>query len=126
MLCAYIQHEFDYDRFHENGDRIYRIIQGTRVEDGTTVHETGVVSALGFALPGAYPEVEKAARMWRRGGIWMRQGPEGFNQTFCVIDPGFLEMFDFPLVTGGDPIAAESTRVHTDHGKDGQTSLRGW
>ena len=26
LALLYIQHEFTYDRFHENGDRIYRIL----------------------------------------------------------------------------------------------------
>ena len=108
LALLYIQHEFTYDRFHENGDRIYRILQAIRSEDGTVGHETGVAPAVAINLPEVYPEVEKAARMWRRSGIWMRQGPEGFNQTFCVIDPEFLEMFDFPLVAGEDPKSALS------------------
>ena len=102
LALLYIRHEFDYDRFHPNGKQIYRILQGHRGEDGEFSYDTGASPALRSRLRDGYPFVVRATRIWRRWGLWMRQGQEGFNQVFWLVDPDFLDMFDFPLVNGGD------------------------
>jgi putative ABC transport system permease protein len=61
LITLYIFHETGYDKYHKNGDRIYRL--GTVFIDQGIEERGGNTSApLGRMLQQEYPEVEASAR----------------------------------------------------------------
>ena len=105
ILCALliilvVRYEFQYERHHENADRIYRInIEHVRLEGSYTSTYTPV--PLAPVLRDELPHVVGFARMAvvRQVAVAheeLRHNEEGVR----FADPGILEMFSFPLVKG--------------------------
>ena len=62
LILLFIQDELSYDRFHENADRIYRVVHGNNARSST---------AIGPALAETFPEVEAYTRIRGITSIWM-------------------------------------------------------
>ena len=56
LLFQWVLHEFSYDRFIEDGDRIYRLVS---VDKATGTRYSGAVCQLRYDLPDAVPQVEE-------------------------------------------------------------------
>jgi putative ABC transport system permease protein len=99
LIGLYVYDEWSFDRFHQDGDRIFRVVQESPA--GGWV-DTGP----GFALhlPGDYAEIEAVARVHRAGEVVVRgetASAERFTeQDVLHVDPAFLDLFTFPLVRG--------------------------
>ncbi len=98
MACAvliglYIQDERQYDRYHANADRIYRIVNGTNAK---------TTSALGPALQRLIPEVQSFVRLSPPSGGWVirYEDQSFFEDRVFWADPELFGIFDFPLVQG--------------------------
>ncbi len=97
LIALFIQDEFAYERFHANGDRIYRLIRQTRMKGSNPNFNSRVMGPLAPTIKDALPEVEAAVRIWR-SSKWVTYGDKGFTSGFCVAEEGVLEVFSFPLV----------------------------
>jgi putative ABC transport system permease protein len=101
LIGLYARSELGYDRFHENKDRIYRVEQVLAHESGTET-TAGCPTPLSGVLQAELPEVEAVTRVIFYG-TWTYTTPDGrkFSEkrTFAV-DPEFLGMFSFGLVSG--------------------------
>ncbi len=65
LIVIYIQHERHYDRFHPNGDRLYRVnYQATF--SGSAFELTRTPAPVGPLLAEQFPQVEVATRMFPR------------------------------------------------------------
>jgi putative ABC transport system permease protein len=96
LILHYVQDERAFDRFHEKGDRMYRV-----VTDGEF---PAVGWPVGRILVDEYPEVEQVTyiRTWPTFPL-VQEGDRYYEQFFYA-DEHFLDLFDFPLVDG-DPDA---------------------
>lgn len=98
LTFLYVRHEWTYDAFHENADRIYRAY---------IVDRTGAVKwtpiPLGPALEEAFPDVRTA----RVGGgvLSAKYQDREIHAVFRAADPAILDVFTFPLLRG-DPMTA--------------------
>jgi putative ABC transport system permease protein len=106
IIALYIHHELSFDRFHRDGDRIYRvcshIIQGAEVSRGAWS-----CPPLAEALKEEFPEVEAAARYspWSSTDL-VRAGEKQFlEEGVRFADASFFDIFDFPFLAG-DPKTA--------------------
>ena len=99
-IVAFFNHMFNYefDRTHENFDEIYRVtsfrdMQGREQEYGV------VPSTLGLEIKKDIPGIERAARLMRTGSP-VKIGDNLFPAQVSYIDPEFLDIFTFPIITG--------------------------
>jgi len=101
LILLWVQDELSYDRFHANGDDLYRIVAEWRKTEPAT-HYWPVCAPLAPALKEEYPEIIKAARFTRlRRGQLVKFGSKNFTEAqICLTDPDFFEMFTFPFVQG--------------------------
>ena len=97
-ILLYVQNELSYDRYHENADRIYRIVEGSDVK---------TPPLLGPSLKEEFPEVEQFLRMQGTAGVWlMAHGDKVFYETEVAWTDGTLfELFSFPLLRGNPATA---------------------
>lgn len=102
LLTLFIQHEIRYDRFHDNADRIYRVIKSKTVDTGKEMFHTGTSGQLGPMLKEQIPEIEDIVRIWKSDSKLVRSGEKMFYQAFCAADESILTVFNFPLLVG-DP-----------------------
>ena len=108
-ILLYVQNESSYDRYHENADRIYRIVEGSDVK---------TQPLLGPALKVEFPEVERFLRIQGTAGIWlMAYEDKVFYETDVAWADGTLfDLFSFPLLRGNpdtalnDPFSVVITR----------------
>ena len=104
LILMYVGHEFQYDRFHAHGDRIYRIFYedtlNSRHESQFSHTVSGAISPL---IDKEFPEVECSCRVWEIFSSEMLMVFEDKSYTENKIfftDATFLRMFDFELVEG--------------------------
>lgn len=99
LILLFIQHERSFDRFHENGDRIFRLL----LSDGTDGSgEMQAISASGHAvaLTDAFPEIEATVRTFSTSP-YLNVGERAFAASgFLFADDPFYEVFSFPLLRG--------------------------
>ncbi len=63
LIVFYIVDEFSYDRFHENGDRIYRLFFDYTSPNGETFSHAIGPYRLADELENRYPEIEETVRL---------------------------------------------------------------
>jgi putative ABC transport system permease protein len=103
LILAYVRFETGYDRFHEKGDRIFRLISAEagpgEKPGGYSDNNPDPVAAL---LKTEFPEVRHAARVMRQFNDPAILSFEGraFAQSGLFADQDFLEIFSFPFVRG--------------------------
>ncbi len=97
LLLLYIQFELSYDKYHENSDRIYRVIR-----EGKAC----TPAPLGPKLMDDLPEIEYSARLIKRDNILISHQNEHFlEDKFYWADPELLNIFTISL-TRGNPKTA--------------------
>ena len=112
MMLQYVQYEWSYDKFHEDGERIYRVLTNRDISSGSALFAT-THPGVATALESDFPEVEVAVRMAPQsvflddGSTWSCINERGDQITFHEtgvynVDPGFFKLFSFPLFRG-DP-----------------------
>ncbi|MDE2890861.1 MAG: ABC transporter permease [Gemmatimonadota bacterium] len=95
LAFLYVRHEWTYDAFHENADRIYRVYVESRMGPRGETPDP-----LGPALEEAFSDV-RSVRIGR-GASSVMHGDRSLRGSFCFADPVILEVFTFPLMKG-DP-----------------------
>ena len=104
LILLWVKDELSYDRFHENGKDIYRIMSyGTRymIEgfDGTP-------APLAPAVKEEVPGIVNYARFSDVPKLVFQYGDKAFYETRGLIaDPSIFEIFTFPFIQG-DPKTA--------------------
>ncbi len=94
LAFLYVRHEWTYDAFHENADRIYRVY----LEDMPGQAITSAPSLLAPTMAEAVPEV-RYVRMANELGFIQHRG-EKIAENIKVVDPEIFEIFSFPLLKG--------------------------
>lgn len=121
LLSLYVYDELSFDQFHKDSDRLYRVIQHERIEDGTTRNILLSNARIGPESAQQIPEVEDFTRMYAQGRITVGNEPAARDyEVTRTGDPNFFMMFDFPFVEG-DPATALTQKdgilVSEDHAK---------
>ncbi len=103
MIYLYVNHEFSYDGFHKNGNRIFRVLTIDEAL-GVTSNMVGItLPPLGPAVQGAFPEVEEATRILGNGRSLLTYGEKNiYAQDVIFAEPSIFSLFNFELKTG-DP-----------------------
>ena len=103
LIIQFTSHQLAVGTFHENGDRIYRVLgpgwRGSAFGTSLPIH-------MGPALEDQLPQVEEAVRF---RGKWPTQlrlaGRESLSDWVLMAEDGVLQVFGFPLLRG-DPQTA--------------------
>ena len=89
---------YDFDRTHENFDRIYRVTSFRDMKGRE--QEYGIIPAtLGLELKKDIPGIEKSARLLRSESP-VKEGDDIFSSNISYVDPEFLDIFTFPIIVG--------------------------
>ena len=104
LIFLYVRFELSYDRFHEKGDRIYRVVADIKTP-------TEVLPAHGpaWAVPpnakDYFPEIESFVRLSNESFL-IRKGDVKFQEENTLhADSSFFRVFSFKLLRG-DPATA--------------------
>jgi len=100
MIFLFLLNEFSMDRFHENSDRIYRVIRGYERdgEPGRVAYLSGLYAdALQTDFPG---EIEKTVRVMRMDNLVSINEKSFHESKVFAVDSSFFQVFSFPLLKG--------------------------
>ncbi len=106
LIYLYVQHEFSYDRFHKNADRIYRVNQTFIWGEGDNHQFSSTGPGVAVALKEELPELEMITSIHTPGNfIISYTNPANEVIAFeeekvFAADSNFFKMFNFPLVRG--------------------------
>ena len=120
LFVLYILHDWSFDRFHQNSDRIYRITMQAKympIESmmgpnaGKDTRTTGFPSALAQVVISQIPEIEMTTRIVLASIKWPNWNIKVERENFrsmdeirvneiILVDESFYEMFSFPFISG--------------------------
>jgi putative ABC transport system permease protein len=106
IIALYIHHELNFDRFHKDSDRIYRVC--SHLFQGEEVYRGAWTSPpLAEALKAEFPEVEAAARYspWSTTSLVQSGEKQFLEEGVRAADASFFDIFSFAFLAG-DPKTA--------------------
>ena len=105
FILIYLFHEFSYDRFHPDSDRIYRVakIRKKAAQEETFAPNSSVLAPI---LKQRFSEVQHAARMAGVGTAVVRYGvSKFFDDKIKFADPDIFNIFRIQFLQGNPEIA---------------------
>ena len=102
FIFLIVKFELSFDTYHTKGDRIYRVITGSRPDDPESYH-AGTPHGLAPVLKEEFPEVEKVAVI-KRINSQKRQFKIDNDivklSNSYFVSPEFFEVFDYEWING--------------------------
>jgi hypothetical protein len=101
LIMLWIENELSYDQFHEKKNSIYELWNRDLL-DGKLQSWNSTPKILGPTLKKEFPEVREMTRVnWGWGtNFLLAVGDKKLKAMAGIVDPGFLTMFNFPLIHG--------------------------
>jgi putative ABC transport system permease protein len=109
LILLFVRDELSYDRYHENSDRIYRLITEFSIKEKDTL-EAITSPPMGPALAADFPEVLSITRFYRAFDqeVLIRFQEKMFYENLIFFaDQSVFDIFTFPLAKGNPRAALE-------------------
>ncbi|MBD3413640.1 MAG: FtsX-like permease family protein [Candidatus Aminicenantes bacterium] len=100
LILLWVQDELSYDRFHEQSERIGRIIMDI---DGTQIPASP--GPLAPVMINEFPEIKNAVRFVWGGGILEYEDKQFEERNTLLVESNFFNIFTYPFIKG-DPQTA--------------------
>lgn len=104
LIFTVVTYHFSFDNFHQDPDRIYRIVSEFRAE--TTEYQPGVPEPLGKAFRNDFSFGAATARIFSLSDVTISLPGDKDEKRFreenkaAFAEPSFFDIFNFPLVNG--------------------------
>src|ERR1700761_694153 len=99
MLFIYVYHEFSFDKFNTNTDRLYRVLRN-QPSNGELMTSSATPVPMGPAMKKDFPEIDKVARANWPNKILMNYGTKALKINTLAADATLLDMFSFDFIYG--------------------------
>jgi putative ABC transport system permease protein len=107
LIFLYVWNEMNYDNFHNDVDRIYRIYEIDKTPNGESL-----LASTSDPLPGVlkndYPDLGNITRLFYQYESWITVNRNSFKEDIYFTDPSFFEIFSFPFIKGNSKTALEN------------------
>lgn len=105
LIFQYVAFEYSYDKFHDNKDHLYRVLQAYAKEgEPMGSGHAFTAQALAPALKNDVPEIANIARVGTENAIVTNaQNPDRVFEEdgILFVDESFVKMFTFPFAKSG-------------------------
>src|SRR5690606_27549198 len=103
LIFLFVQHEFSYDSYHANADRIVRVSRAWFNPDGaTSLHLGHTAPPFGPLIKSDYPEeVAYSARMLEANPLVTKGDTKFIEDHFTFGEPENFDIFFINVVEGG-------------------------
>lgn len=105
LIMLWIEHEVRTDKFHAQGENIYRVMTIFKFSDEDISIDESVTGPLAPALEEEVPEVKYAVRLSWKEEVLFRLGDKMFYEEGHFADSSFFNVFSFPFLQG-NPVTA--------------------
>ena len=96
LIMIWVRYEMDYEKFHENRDRIYRLILDADI--GGQLRTTATMAPAAQSMIEQYPEVQNATRVGRLATVPVSFNNRRFQESRVgYADQSFFDIFSFPF-----------------------------
>ncbi len=109
LILLFVVNEYSYDKFHEHSDRIYRTWVKEHFQ-GEIFFNSVTPFILGSTLEEEIPELEEVARYLTIQSLVKNQDFSE-EEVIHLVEPSFLEIFDFPVLQGDASLLNELHQV---------------
>ncbi len=100
LILLFVGNELSYDRFHENAERIYRLLRVSEIHGKSDTGYHHPAPLLPY-LTQEFPEIASFIRVERLGKTSVTYQDQSFlEDQFLLADSAFFQVFSFPLVQG--------------------------
>lgn len=100
LILLWISDEIRYDRFHEQTENIYRVVNDLNYGPYSQLTD-GTAFPLGPAMKEEIPEVKEAIRLLPTRKMLVAYGENRYyEENFYFADPSLFSIFTFPFVQG--------------------------
>jgi len=100
LIFLWVNDELEYDHFHTNIDRLYRVLENQQYTDGKLYTFSSTPGPMAPFIKDKYPEIEKASRFtWEVNNLF-QVWEKSFYETGRYVDQDFLEMFSYSFIAG--------------------------
>lgn len=107
FIFLWVTNELSFDRFHLNGDRLYRVEEDQVYSQGL-FHVNVTPWPSGPVWKARIPEIEQSCRITGTGSQLFRYNDKTFYENnVLAVDSTFFEMFSFQLIAGDKRTALE-------------------
>ncbi|AHM62860.1 antimicrobial peptide ABC transporter permease [Flammeovirgaceae bacterium 311] len=118
LIALYIVDEATFDRFHENRDNIYRVVEQRTSPEGKESSLGSTAFQLSASAKSDFQEVKETVRLTVLGrvNVGTLENKNVFYEDFWISNPDFLRTFDFKLQQGNrlTALSAPHTVVVTE------------
>lgn len=111
LILMVIKNRLDYDTFHPQNDRLYRITTLVTQKSGEDVHYASSPQPLGRSLKENYPLVDEVLTITPFLQGYIRKNNEEFYMKGAFADASFFDVLGFKLIAGNPSHAL--TRPHS-------------
>ncbi|HSK11610.1 MAG TPA: ABC transporter permease, partial [Phnomibacter sp.] len=100
LIILFTKDEWSYDRFHQKGDNIYRIVTDMYNGEGKLEAGGGFTGYFhGPTFAAQIPEIRSVIR-YQPAFLDVKHGTEVLRQNAIITDAEFFSVFTFPLLSG--------------------------
>lgn len=100
FIMLYVADELSYDKYHKNGDNIYRVVSNIQEPDNAFTWSVAQVP-LAPELRNKYPEVENYARVSGQGRLKLKyEEKEFYEEDIYMADSTFFNVFTYNFIEG--------------------------
>jgi putative ABC transport system permease protein len=115
FVLLYLQDELSFDRYHENADRIYRVVESRKIADGSSELVAYSAGILAPTLVETLPEFEAAVRILGHEAVGRRTVSYGdrrfYEADYLFTEPQIFDVMDFELLRGSAESALRDPHV---------------
>ncbi|MES2797503.1 MAG: FtsX-like permease family protein [Bacteroidota bacterium] len=108
---------FEIDNFHNDTDRIYRIITDETTTEGNKTSYASSPFLLAENLKNNYPAIENATKIRREFSWELNNRLKTLRVNTLFIEPSFVEIFNFKLAAGSLPIEPNTLIISNEMAK---------
>jgi putative ABC transport system permease protein len=105
LIFMYVEYERSFDNYQEKGDRIYRVIHGSK-EESTASYWVWGNAPIGQALHDNFPEIDKVVQFSGRADILLSNGDITHQEEgVFFMDSTAFDVFSWKLLKGNPKTA---------------------
>lgn len=106
LIFLFVDHEFSFDQFHENKERVYRVNFSYQDNSGNITKLVNSPPAFGAGALDQFPELSKISKLrYTMNCLLSNEGIQFYENKGYYADSLFLEILRFNL-SSGDPTTA--------------------
>ncbi len=100
FILLWVEDELSFDRYHDEGDQIYRVMATSQYADGQSFTGSAVAKPLVDVLDETYPEITHSVLFDVESEAVLAVGDRIFRESGQYAGPEFFEIFSYHLLKG--------------------------